>query len=431
MSPLAAAWTDYRDAVARFSRPARLYLLTELLAWSCHGVFAVVFNLYLLEGGYRESFIGRAVSLNGLGMALAALPAGLLADRWGRRRCLLFGAVLDAVSQMTRAVWLAPTAGLAGSFFAGAGQSMLATAGAPFLTDHSTPRERTHLFSTFFATALVAGVIGSVLGGEIPVLLGALPGALHFDRLHAYRGALVIGGLLNASAILPLLRLRGLVEPVLAHTGAATDPEERRRLIPIGLNAFLIGAGAGLVIPFMNLYFARRFDCSSSQIGAFFSIAAVCTAAASLLGPALARRFGKLRTAVASQVLSLPFLVTLGFEHRLEVAVVAFWIRATLMQASTPLVQAFVMEALPVSLRARASSLNNMVWNTGWAVSATLSGLVIQRFGYDVPFYFTAALYATAAFTFYRAFRGVPESAIAAQVPEEAKGSRGEGAVTE
>jgi MFS family permease len=431
MSPLAAAWTDYREAVARFSRPARLYLLTELLAWSCHGIFAVVFNLYLLEGGYRESFIGRAVSLNGLGIALAALPAGVIADRWGRRRCLLFGAVLDAVSQMTRATSLAPTAVLAGSFFAGAGQALLATAGAPFLTDHSTPRERTHLFSTFFATALVAGVIGSVLGGEIPVLLGAIPGALHPDRLHAYRGALVLGALLNASAILPLLRLRGLKEPSLAQTRVAADPSERRRLFPIALNAFLIGAGAGLVIPFMNLYFARRFACSSSQIGIFFSIAAVFTAAAALLGPALARRFGKLRTAVASQVLSLPFLVTLGFEHRLDVAVIAFWIRATLMQASTPLVQAFVMEALPVSLRARATSLNNMVWNTGWAVSATLSGVVIQRFGYDVPFYFTATLYATAATTFYLAFRGVAETGPHAQVPEEAMGSRGEGAVTE
>ncbi|MBI1797118.1 MAG: MFS transporter [Candidatus Eisenbacteria bacterium] len=431
MSPLAAAWTDYRDAVARFSRPARLYLLTELLAWTCHGIFAVVFNLYLLDGGWRESLIGRAISINGLGMALAALPAGLIADRWGRRRCLILGAIIDAVGQMTRASSFAPAAVFAGSLCAGAGQSLLATAGAPFLTEHSTPRERTHLFSTFFATALVAGVIGSALGGEIPVLLGAVPGALHPDRLHAYRGALWIAALLNASALLPLLRMGRLVEPSLADTRGATDPIERRRLIPIGVNACLIGAGAGLVIPFMNLYFARRFACSSSQIGAFFSIAAVFTAIAALIGPVLARRFGKLRTAVASQLLSLPFLVTLGLERRLDVAVVAFWMRATLMQASTPLVQAFVMEALPVSLRARATSLINMVWNIGWAVSATLAGLIIQRFGYDVPFFFTAGLYATAAITFYLSFRNVAETGPATEVPEEAMGTRGEGAVTE
>jgi predicted MFS family arabinose efflux permease len=181
----------------------------------------------------------------------------------------------------------------------------------------------------------------------------------------------------------------------------------------------------------MNLYFANRFHCSSSQIGVFFSFAAVFTAVASLLGPVVARRFGMLRTAIAAQVLSLPFLVTLGAEERLSVAVVAFWMRATLMQASTPLVQTFVMEALPPALRARSASLNTLVWNAGWAFSATVSGVIIQRFGYHVPFYVTAVLYATAAATFYRAFRGTPEAAARRGVPEAVDGRHGEGPLTE
>ncbi|TMQ74313.1 MAG: MFS transporter [Candidatus Eisenbacteria bacterium] len=431
MSRVRAAWVDYRDAVAAFSRPARLFLLTELLAWICHGVFAVVFNLYLLEGGYRESFIGRAVSLNGLGMALAALPAGWLADRWGRRRCLILGAAVDAGAQLARATFLHPGAILAGSLLSGVGQALLAIAAAPYLTEHSTPRERTHLFSTFFAVTLLAGVVGSVLGGEIPVALRSLHGAWRPDALHAFRGALWAGGALNAAACLPLLGLAGMVEPVLSHARVAADAHAHRRLVPIGLNAFLIGAGAGLVIPFMNLYFARRFACTSAQIGLYFSLAAVFTAIASLLGPALARHFGMLRTAVAAQLLSLPFLVTLGAEQQLAVAVAAFWMRASLMQASTPLVQAFVMEALPVSLRARSTSLITLVWNVGWATSATLSGLIIQRLGYDVPFYITAGLYALAASVFYASFRGMPVGPPAPALPESLEGRHGEGPLTE
>ena len=42
-------------------------------------------------------------------------------------------------------------------------------------------------------------------------------------------------------------------------------------------------------------------------------------------------------------------------------------------------------------------------------MSATLAGVVIEHFGYAVPFYVTAALYATAAGTFWAAFRNVPE----------------------
>src|SRR5262245_66108968 len=83
-------------------------LMTELLAWICGGIFTVVFNLYLIEGGFRERFVGSAISLNGLGMALASLPAGVLADRWGRARCLVLGAALDAAAQFTRATFPDP-----------------------------------------------------------------------------------------------------------------------------------------------------------------------------------------------------------------------------------------------------------------------------------------------------------------------------------
>jgi predicted MFS family arabinose efflux permease len=108
--------------------------------------------------------------------------------------------------------------------------------------------------------------------------------------------------------------------------------------------------------------------------------------------------------------------------------VVAFWLRASFMQASTPLVQAFTMEVLPRELRARATSLTNMAWNVGWATSATFAGALIERFGDTVPFYITATLYLTAATTFYLAFRGTPETGEpAARLSEEAKGLRGEG----
>ncbi len=432
MSPLRAAWMDYRDATSRFSRPARLYLASEFLAWTGHGIFQVLFNLYLVQGGFRESFVGRTVSLIALGLALTALPAGVLADRWGRRRCLMLGALLDGSALMVRCTFMSPGVIYVASFIAGTGQSLLAIAAAPFLAEHSTARERTHLFSVFFAMALIAGVVGSLLGGWVPALLRGLPVAARPDLLHAYRAALMLGAALDLAAALPLLRLAGLVETPHARTRESTPSEATRRLVPIAANALLIGLGAGLVIPFMNLYFASRFQCSSTQIGAFFSIAAVFTALASLFGPAFARRFGKLRTATASELLSLPFLVTLGAETRLPIAVGAFWLRATLMQASTPLLQAFVMEALPPGLRARSTSLINLVWNVGWALSATLAGVIIQRFGYAVPFYITAVLYFGAAASFYLSFRRTAEGEfLPAVVSEEAKGLRGEGPVTE
>jgi MFS family permease len=411
MSPIRAVWNEYRDAVRQFSRPARHYLLGELMAWTGHGIFQVLFNLYLVEAHHQEAFIGRAIAMHGIGMACSALPAGWLADRWGRRRTLILGALLDGLGMATRCNVHAPFAILGASFVSGSGQAFLAIAAAPFLTEHSGPRERTHLFSAFFANSLIAGVIGSLFGGWLPRALGSVPHALRPDTLHAYRWTLSVAALFALAASIPLLRLSSLREAPVHGTREASERAPSRLMIPIALNALLIGLGAGLVIPFMNLYFATRFRCSSAQIGVFFSLAQVCTAIAALLGPAVAKRFGKLRTATSSELLSLPFLVTLGAERRLPVAVVSFWCRASLMQAATPLVQSFVMEALPPAQRARATSFINLVWNVGWAMSATFAGVVIQHFGYDVPFYITAALYLGAATTFYFSCRHIPEVA--------------------
>lgn len=423
MNP-AAGLRDFREAARAFSRPARHYLLAELLAWTGNGVFAVLFNLLLVESGLSEAFVGRALSVSGLGLALAALPAGWVAERHGRLRCLRAGAALFAGGLLVRALFPQPAAILFAGFLVGVGQAGLQIAGAPFLTEHSSARERTHLFTTFFATALLAGVAGNALGGSLPHALRALA---PIELATAYRVTLLLGALVAAAAVWPLLRLRGLPDAPLVHDDTPVPPEAKRRLAPIALNFLLVGFGAGLVIPFMNLYFANRHHCSSLQIGVFFSFAQVFTALASLVGPALARRFGKLRTAVASELLSLPFLVTLGLETGLPVAVAAFWLRATFMQAASPLIQAFVMEALPPALRARSTSLNNLVWNIGWAVSATLAGSMIQWFGYEVPFFCTAALYLIAALTFYAAFRGQRESEREVLLSEEAKGLRGEG----
>jgi MFS family permease len=429
LGPLRHAIADLLAAMRLFSVPARAFLTAELLVWTGHGVFAVLFNLHLVGIGFSPAQVGQAVSANGLGLAIAALPAGLLAERWGRRRTLVLGAACEALGLALRTVASDPEWVIGSGFVVGTGQALFQIAAAPFLTEHSTTRERTHLFSMFFASALIAGVLGSALGGLLPALLqAAAPG---LGEPEAYRLALAAATLLTGAALVPLLALRGVADAPIHDPPGARAPADRRRLLPIAANALLIGMGAGLVIPFMNLYFRDRFGSSSGEIGFYFAGAQVMTAVAALLGPAVARCFGKLRTAVASELLSLPFLVTLGGESVLGIAVAAFWLRATLMQAATPLLQAFVMEVLPPGLRARASGLANLVWNLGWAVSATLAGWVIERFGYAVPFYLTAGLYALAAFVFYRAFRGVPEPAAETRLSEEAKGLRGEGPATE
>jgi predicted MFS family arabinose efflux permease len=102
-----------------------------------------------------------------------------------------------------------------------------------------------------------------------------------------------------------------------------------------------------------------------------------------------------------------------------------------LMQASTPLHQAFIMEVLPRRLRAQSMSINSALWHTGWAVSASLAGFVIQRFGYAIPFYITAVLYTSAALLLLFAFRHLTEPPAAPVEPAVAAAVHAEGTITE
>src|SRR5258706_6056733 len=97
MTAGARAGRGFREAARVFSRPARLYLGAEFLMWTAHGIFSVLFNLYLVEAGASEAFVGRAISASALGMVVAALPARALADRCGRRRTLMLGAAIQGL----------------------------------------------------------------------------------------------------------------------------------------------------------------------------------------------------------------------------------------------------------------------------------------------------------------------------------------------
>src|SRR5207248_2693727 len=140
-----------------------------------------------------------------------------------------------------------------------------------------------HLFSAFFAVELLAAVVGNLLGGWVPVLLRAVPALATGDLFHAYRDTLVLGAMLEVASVLVLTRLAGLAEAPAQHASSSAEGARHSRILTVvAVTALLTGAGAGLIIPFMNLYFKSRFACSSGQIGMFFSLAQVSTAIASL-----------------------------------------------------------------------------------------------------------------------------------------------------
>jgi len=395
---------EYLETTARFSANARRFLFATFLAWIGLAVSQVVFNLYLVSGGWAEDFVGAVSSMQGIGMACMALPAGWAADRLGRRTLLLSGSFTIAVALALRALTLTPAVLFASTFLLGAGQAMITIVASPFMSENSRAYERTHLFSMQFVVVLLGGIAGNLLGGELPGLLETK--ALAPSTLVAFRGTLLVGSVLSLTALLPLFGVRERRGGARAHHEKVSALDHKGLLGKLGLNFALLGIGAGLIMPFFNLYFARRYHATPSQIGVWFSVSQVITLVATLLGPLIARRAGKLQAITALQLLSLPFLVTLGFETTLMVSVLAFWGRSAFMQMSSPLINSYAMDQLPPALRARAHGLNNMLWYVGWAASSALAGQVIARLGWAYPYYLTALFYGLATLTFWLNFKG-------------------------
>jgi MFS family permease len=403
--PIANFIQEYRKVLKGFSPNAVAYLQANFLIGLSYAVYGVIFNLYLSQAGFQEGFIGGMLSLGGLAFGLFAIPGGLLSDRTGRKRSMLGASLAGSFFLLLRAMTINRTLLVASSFLGGLAVTVYNISAAPFMMENSRPHERNYLFSLSFAATLLAGVLGNLLGGKLPDILNL---ALRTgDRLLLYRLTLAAGALISFFSLWPLFRIKepGRRENDLTLNGPAAGREDWWRIGKFSWCNLWIGLGAGLVIPFFNLYFAKRFGSTSGQIGFYFSVSQVLTALAVLAGPQLAKRIGRINTVVLMELLSLPFLVTLGaVEHSLTLAVLAFWMRASLMQMSSPIANAFTMEALPRRVRATANSLTSMSWNLAWALSTAFSGWMMQRYGYAVPYYLTAFCYLVSSVSYYLFF---------------------------
>ncbi len=419
MGPIRA----YRDRLRQFGRNARLYLGYTFLSGLGFAVYRLFFNLYVLSLCYEPSFLGVLVGLPALVATICAVPAGVLGDRLGHRK-LLFAA-LGIVSASLTLIVVSPTQAALLAFGVGFGLSrtLIEVVNAPFMATHSGEEERTHLFSVQFSARTLSGFFGSLVAGGLPALFAVLLQVEGGDPA-VYRGTLLVGALLFLASAFPLLRLDVPRRSSPVHprpSGQRPSPLQVLRgvrpMVRFVIPHVVVGLGAGALIPFLNVFFKTKFDVSDSLLGALFAGQSLFIGVATLLGPVFAERLGKPRAVVVSQLVSIPFLITLGFSPVLAPAVVGFLIRAGLMNLGNPLYFAFVMEEVEAKRRATASALLIMSWQGSWAVSSWASGQLQDGPGFTPVFALTCVAYVAASVLMYMYFvrKGVRPARSAVQ----------------
>jgi len=389
---------DYGTQLRRFRTSARLYLAHSFISGFSFGILRLLFNFYVLSLGYDRAFLGLIVALPPIVITVVAIPVGILGHRIGYRVTVIIGAVFMVGALLGVSL---STGGFALALFAvlrGLSRTLLQVSSAPFMAENSGSSERTHLFSVQFATRMLASFFGFLLAGVLPTLFGWLLTTGPESPL-AYRAALWVAAGLFATSILPLAQMRGTEPPNRspARSGLRQMFHAPRSMVRLFLPQVIIGFGAGALVPFLNVYLKARFDLSDAVIGLLYAFQSVFMAIATLIGPLLAQRLRRIRAIVLVQLLSIPFLVLLGYAPWISLSAIGFLARASLMNMANPLYTAFAMDTVGPDRRPTASALMQMSWEGTRGISAVISGQIQQGVGFSALFPITIGCYLLAS----------------------------------
>lgn len=415
-----AFYKEWAGQFKGYNRNIKLAFMANTLTQIGFGIFMVIYNFYIRELGYSESVNGQIISMTALATALILVPAGIASDRIGRKRAMLFGAVATGVAMLFRSMVEMQELLFLFAFFTGLTTAFLQVSGIPWLAENSKADQRVHLFSIHFAIMTGANVIGNLSGGIFTDVF-----SLFVDQLTSIRITLLIASVFFIAGLVPILRfaeapkdkndVRGIKG--FSFKNLSANNEGVKIIAMFAFAQLLIGIGAGLVIPYLNLYFADRFEASNSAIGIIISLGQAATAFAMIIGPVVVRKVGEVRAVVILQLMSLPFLLLTAYTENLWLAAIGFLFRQALMNAGNPIQMSLMMSRVNDSMKGLANSVNQMVFNLGWAVMGPISTGIVMRYGdywgYALVFSITASLYLIGSLYFFFVFKNYKKTKTA------------------
>ncbi len=345
----------------------------QCLGQAGDGLAQVAFAQFVVFEAGRGATPARIAAL----LAVTLLPfslvgpfAGVLIDRWSRRRVLVVVSVARA--GLTLAAVATAVAGSEVGAFAGvllllsASRFVMAAKGA------SLPRTVPH------RDLVTANAISSV-AGLAAVFIGAVSGtgfvgwsaevgfvaasALYLGAAATFRRLPDVGG---GSKQKPLLaRLRSALADVAEGLRAVRRPEIGRPLGAVWLHRLLLGAGFVLVV----LVADSRFHMEISGYGLALAATGVAAFAGSAAAPVLARRWPPVALLPAAFIPPAVAAYISGLAPGLGVLVAGLAVTALSFQVLKVLVDALVGGASPDAVRGRVFSVYDVLYNVAFVVA--------------------------------------------------------------
>ncbi len=396
------AWVRKRTGFEKGFGP---FLLAGALFDVGEFLFVLLYNLYLLDRGFREDVLGLVAAAMTVGMLAGTPLAAIVERKAGLRGLLIIGAVGGAIATVLRTVSmtrinLLGSAALNGIFFA-----FWAVAFAPVVAALTRPRNRSIAFGFVTAMGMSIGIAAGFLGARLPQWISSI---FACSVTGGKKGAIFLGSGLVLLAAIPALRLR---IPGRQQHGAVTYPRGpfvRKFLMAL----FLWIAATTSFNSFGTAYLSLRLHMSLQEIGTAFSTGQALQVCAMMCGPLLVRRLGDGRYVFLTALGTAIMLMLLAFGQG-WMAIALYLGYLTLQYMNEPSLFGLLMNNAEEGQRTGASSLMFLTMSVAGTLAAAIAGRAITRLGYPICLA-VAAIVATIAALVFRSLLKVGNEHLAA-----------------
>jgi len=259
-----------------------------------------------------KTLAGYLTSTYCIGAIVMAFVSGRLVDTKGRRNCLLAGAFLFGISTLAMAIWPFPAPGLLSRFLQGAFKSVVMVAVSAIVADVVPKSRMNEGMGVFNLGNTIAMAIGPMFGLALVDISG-----YNLMFFAATACSLLVSVL---CAGINYEKKTGYISPHMQHQPNINAAEYKgihklleKKVLLYGINNTISFAGYSCVLVFVTIYAQEYLLLNSSQIGFFYTAAAIAMLPVRLFGSKIGDTRGVLFMIVPGHVCIMLMLLILAF----------------------------------------------------------------------------------------------------------------------
>ena len=381
-----------------------LVILLEFTLSLIHVAFILILNIFLRKQGFSDPSIASLNSLRFIGALVFAIPLGIYIKGKKLKPFFVFASLIVPLTSILiiESVFYNLLSFIQLGFLLwGIGVMLMRVCSLPFIIRITTSENSTEALSLSASTWAMATMLSGIIisGLDWLSILDIGPYTLIFNE----RVILWIITVIGSSAIYFALKIDELtpLNKAKKEIFSIRKSYDWNMIFKAISPLVLISIGAGLTIPFVNLFFNSVFGLSSSQYSLLGSFTALLVFIFSLLVPSLRKKYGYWMTIVVVQSLAIFCLIVMAmmelyaeFSFAFTIAIVAYILRQPLMHMAHPASNELMMNYVGKKNQELISAISSSLWSASWFFSAKLfEWLRLLNYHYYEIFLITAVLY--------------------------------------